>query len=100
MPPPGSPPPKFDNVQPYYYGGSGEKGQGQYNTIAEGAAPELSPAKEQPKILGLRKRTFYIILLVLIAIIILAVGLGAGLAIGLKKDNNDSSNDSNSNDKS
>jgi hypothetical protein len=77
---PGSPPPQYAVAQPY--GGEKGKQDGNYTETAVG-----SPAAQEKKIAGMRKRTFWIVLFVAVALVLLAVGLGAGLAIGLKKKN-------------
>lgn len=61
--------------------GVNEKGQPVAHDQAVG-----THSVDEPKILGLRKRTFYIALFGVIILIVLAVGLGAGLGIGLNKD--------------
>lgn len=42
------------------------------------------PAKEK-KIMGMRKKPFWIVLVILLLLLALGVGLGAGLGIGLSK---------------
>ena len=71
-----------EKVQPDGYPSEGyyEKGKPvQDVTITATAAPA------KPRVLGMKKRKFYIVLAAVIVLIILIVGLSAGLAIGLKK---------------
>jgi hypothetical protein len=64
--------------------------------MAPGEAAPLAPGEgvqhksDQPKIMGMSKRLFFIVLGV-VGFIILAVALGAGLGIGLSKNKDDDS---------
>jgi hypothetical protein len=57
--------------------------KGKQDTVANEAG--VPPVKEK-KIMGMRKKSFWIVLVVLVLCFVLGVGLGAGLGLGLNKD--------------
>ncbi|KAJ4163455.1 hypothetical protein LMH87_005183 [Akanthomyces muscarius] len=55
-----------------------------------GGAPSKSKKEPQAKILGLKRRTFFILLVIMCVVIAVAVGGGVGGALGSKKSNSSS----------
>ena len=51
----------------------------------ESVAPPTAPVEENPRMCGMRRRTFFVALIALAIVIALGVGLGVGLGLGLKK---------------
>lgn len=86
-------PPQYPGANDYPPDKKGVAPDGHPSQFYErGLSNESTPpvaAKPEPKILGMRKKIFFIVLAAIIALIILAIGLGAGLGVALNKKSED-----------